>query len=127
MIPDDARLLRLHVNGSDRWQGKPLYRAVVELARAMHMAGASVFQVDLSYDARRRLLDARSEYLFVDIPVVVEIVDAPERVAQLLEQLRPMLADGIATVAPVRVVRYAHHHDREGEGEGEGEAPSQTQ
>jgi PII-like signaling protein len=117
MIPDDASLLRLHVNGSDRWQGKPLYRAIVELARAMHLAGASVFLVDLSYDARRRLQDARSEYLFVDMPVVVEIVDAPERVAQLLERLRPMLTDGRATVAPVRVVRYAHHQDAENPGE----------
>jgi len=115
MIPDHARLLRLYVNGSDRWRGQPLYRAVVELARAMQLAGASVFSADLSYGDHRQLHDIRSEYLFANIPVVVEIIDAPERVEQLLERLRPMLSDGFATVAPVRVVRYAHHHDREGE------------
>jgi hypothetical protein len=112
MIPDEASLLRLYINGSDRWQGKPLYRAVVEAAREMHLAGASVFLVDLSYGAHRRLRDAKSEYLFVDIPVVVEIVDAPERLEELLDRLRLMVIDGFTTVEPVRVVRYAHHEDR---------------
>jgi PII-like signaling protein len=111
MIPDEASLLRLYINGSLKCQGKPLYQAVVELARASHMAGASVFLVDLSYGAHRRLRDAKSEYLFVDIPVVIEVVDAPDRVAKLLESLRPMLPEGFATVEPVRVVRYSHHQE----------------
>jgi PII-like signaling protein len=112
MIPHEASLLRVYINGNDRWEGKPLYRAVVETARAMHLAGASVFLVDLSYGAHRRLRDAKSEYLFVEVPVVVEIVDAPDRVEELLDRLRPMIADGFATVEPVRVVRYALHDNR---------------
>jgi PII-like signaling protein len=112
MIPADARLLRLYVNGSLRWQGKPLYQAVVETARTMHLAGASVFLVDLSFGTHRRLRDAKSEYAFVDIPVVIEIVDAAGRVAELLDRLGPMVQDAFATVEPVRVVRYAHHEGR---------------
>jgi PII-like signaling protein len=114
MIPDEASLLRLYVNGSLRWHGKPLYQAVVETAREMHLAGASVFLVDLSYGTHRRLRDAKSEYLFVDVPVVIEVVDAPERVETLVERLRPMVGAGFATLEPVRVVRYAHHEDRSG-------------
>jgi PII-like signaling protein len=114
MIPHAASLLRLYINGNDRWHGKPLYRAVVETAREMHVAGASVFLVDLSYGAHRRLRDAKNEYLFVDIPVVIEVVDAPDRVEGLLDRLRTMVADGFATVEAVRVVRYAHHEDRPG-------------
>ena len=112
MIPHKASLLRLYIDGSARWQGKPLYRAVVETARELQIAGASVFLVDLSYGARRQLRDAKSEYLFVDIPVVIEVVDAPDRVQQLLDRLRPMVTDGFATVEPVRVVRYEQHLDR---------------
>jgi PII-like signaling protein len=111
MIPADARLLRLYINGSRRWQGKPLYRVVVETARTLHLAGASVFLVDLSYGQRGRLRDAKSEYTSIDIPVVVEVVDAPARIEELLDRIRPMVADGFATVEPVRVVRYAHHAD----------------
>jgi PII-like signaling protein len=112
MIPDEASLLRVYINGNDRWQGKPLYRAVVETAREMHLAGASVFLVDLSYGGHRRLHDAKSEYLFVEIPVVVEIVDAPEHIEPLVDRLRVMVSDAFATLEPARVVHYAHHENR---------------
>lgn len=112
MIPDEAKLLRLYVNGSLRWHGKPLYQAVVETAREMHLAGASVFLVDLSFGAQGRLRDVGSDYAFVDVPIVVEIVDAADRVEELIERLRPMVSEGFATVEAVRVVRYAHHEDR---------------
>jgi PII-like signaling protein len=105
--------VRLHVNGSARRQGRPLYQAVVESARARHLAGASVFLVDLSFGARRRLRDARSEYGFVDIPVVIEVVDAPERIEPWLGQLATMVAEGFATVEPVRVLRYGPPDDED--------------
>jgi PII-like signaling protein len=111
MIPERASLLRLYVNGSMRYRGKPLHQAVVEDARAMGLAGASVFLTDLAYGVKHQLRDARSEYLFVDIPVVVEIVDDPDKIEELLERLRPMVAGGFATVEPVRVVCYSHHGD----------------
>lgn len=112
MIPESASVLRVYVNGSQRYRGKPLYQAVVDTAREMHLAGASVFLVDLAYGTHRRLHDARSEYGFVDIPVVIEIVDAPDRVEELLSRMDPMLGGGFATVEPVRVVLYSHHEDR---------------
>ena len=34
MIPADALLARIYVNADDRWQGRPLYRAIVETAYA---------------------------------------------------------------------------------------------
>src|SRR4051794_40626668 len=106
MIPTEASLLRLYVNASDRWHGEPLYRAIVERCRAMGMAGASVFPVELSFGSHHRLRDASSEYLFADIPVVVEVVDAPDRIEGILAELRPMVREGLATVEPVRVIRH---------------------
>src|SRR5512135_81141 len=111
MIPTEASRLRIYLNASDRWHGQPLYQAVVEAARALHLAGASVFPVALSFGANQRLRDASSDYGFADIPVVVEVIDAPERVQALLVELGPMVGEGIATVGPVRVVRPAHPRD----------------
>lgn len=111
MIPTDAVLLCLHLNASHRWRGKPAYQAAVGAARSLHLAGASVFLVDLSYGAHHRLRDARSEYLFVDIPVVVEIVDGRDRIDRLLAELASMESGGLATVEPVRIVSYPPHTD----------------
>jgi PII-like signaling protein len=109
MIPLEASLLRMYVNAGIRWHGRPLYQVVVEIARTTHMAGASVFLVDLSYGTHHRIHDAKSEYTFVDIPVVIEIVDAPDRVEALLAELGSILDQGLATVEPVKVIHYGHH------------------
>jgi PII-like signaling protein len=108
MIPTEARLLRIYVDAHDRWQRQPLYEAIVARARALDIAGASVFPVEMSYGSHHRIHDAASDYGFVDLPVVIEIVDAPGRIDALLADLGPMIAGAVATVGLVRVVRYAH-------------------
>jgi PII-like signaling protein len=108
MIAADARLLRLYVNSDDRFEGRPLYEAVVTKARTMSMAGASVFPVEMSYGSQHQYHDQMSEYLFVSIPVVIEVIDAPERIDALLAELKTMVKGGLATVRPARVVRYVH-------------------
>jgi uncharacterized protein len=108
MIPSDSRLLRFYVDAHDRRQGRLLYEAIVARARAVGLAGASVFPVEMGYGSHRRIHDAASEYGFIGLPVVIEIVDAPERIDALLTDLGAMIAGVVATVQPVRVVRYAH-------------------
>jgi PII-like signaling protein len=112
MIPADASLLSLYVNASYRWRGKPLYRAVAETARSLPVAGASVFLVDLSYGAHRTLRDAKNEYAFVDVPVVIEVVDALERVETLVAALATVIVDGLITIERVRVVHHTHHDEK---------------
>ncbi len=105
--PFEAMLLRVYLNASDRLHGKATYRLVVETARAIHMAGASVFLVEFSYGAHRRIHDAKSDYLSFDIPVVVEIVDSAENIGKMLTEVKSMIVEGLVVTRPVRVIRYA--------------------
>jgi PII-like signaling protein len=106
-LPLDATLLRVYLNASDRLRGKALYRIVVERARELYLAGASVFLVDFSYGVHRRFHDAKSDYLSFDIPVVVEMVDSEEKVGLIVTELNSIMAEGLMVTRPVRVVRYA--------------------
>ena len=106
-LPSEATLLRVYLNASDRLRGKAVYRVLVETARAMHLAGASVFLVDFSCGAHRQIRDAKSEYLSFHIPVVVEVVEAPGRVEELLAKLESMIVEGLIVTRPVRLIRYA--------------------
>jgi uncharacterized protein len=99
----EASLLRLYINADERAQGKPLYEAVVLKAREMGSAGASVFRAEVGYGSHRVVHDAMSEYTFVEAPLVVEVVDTPERIAALLDELKTLVGEGLATVSPVRV------------------------
>ncbi len=108
MIPNAARLLRIYLNVNERWHGAPLYRAIVEKARALKLAGASVFPVELSFGTHKQLHDAESEYTSYDIPVIIEIVDAPEKLKLLMGELDVMVGEGLVASARVQVVRYTH-------------------
>jgi PII-like signaling protein len=107
MIPPQASLLHIHLRANARWRGIPLYRAIVEKARASRMAGASVFGVELSYGAHHQLHDATSEYTSYDIPVVIEIVDAPDRVGALIAEMGEMIAEGLVVTRGAIVVLHA--------------------
>jgi uncharacterized protein len=43
-VPNDAILLRMFFGEEDRFKGKPLYEAIVQKAREMHLAGATVLR-----------------------------------------------------------------------------------
>ena len=105
MIPADARLLRVYVNTTERWHGRPLYRAIVEEALARGIAGASVFPVAASFGARGPLHNSASDYDFAYIPVVIDLIDAPAPLEALLAAIGPIIAEGLATISPVRVVQ----------------------
>jgi fluoride exporter len=108
MIPREAHLLTIHVGGNRRHKGKYLYEAIVDTARAMNLAGASVFPVALSYGSHGRIHDELSDYSFVEMPVSIEIVEGPERVKALLSALGAMIAPAMVTIEPVHIVRYSH-------------------
>jgi PII-like signaling protein len=112
MIPPQASLLRVYSKAIEKWHGVPLYRAIVEAARRRHLAGASVFPVELGYGSHRQLHDIASEYASFDIPIVVEVVDAAERVAALVAELETMVSDGLVCISPARVHRYTHGFER---------------
>jgi len=107
-IPTDARLLSIHVGANEWHQGRRLFEAIVETARTMKVAGASVFPVELSLGSDRQIRDAFSDYASTELPVLIEIVESPERVDALLSALGTMIVPALVTVEPVRVIRYVH-------------------
>ncbi len=113
MIPCQGRLLRIYSNVNEAWHGVPLYRAVVETARRLKLAGASVFPVELGYGAHKHLHDIASEYSSFDIPIVVEVVETREAVETLIAELAAMVSEGLVAVSAVRVVHYAHGSERD--------------
>ena len=101
----DAQMLRIYVDAHERREGRPLYQAIVECARAAHVADALVFPGEMSYGAHRQIHDTAGDYGFVELPVIIEIVDAPDRIDALLDRLGSMLATATATVRPARMIQ----------------------
>jgi uncharacterized protein len=102
----EARRVRVYIGESDHWHGKPLYTAIVERCRQEGLAGATVLRGIEGYGAHSRIHTARILRLSEDLPIVVEIVDQPERVDRLLPMLDEMVTGGLITVESVHVLKY---------------------
>src|SRR5436190_23069559 len=105
-IPRDALLLRIFIGESDRWQHQPLYEAIVLKARELHLAGATVLRGPMGFGKSSRLHTAKILRLSMDLPLVIEIVDADEKIQSLLPVLNEMMKGGLVTLEKVRVVHY---------------------
>lgn len=104
--PQDGWLLRIFIGESDRWDGRPLYEAIVFKARQLHMAGATVLHGVMGFGAHSRLHTTKILRLSEDLPLVIEIVDAREKIDELLPHVDRMVEEGLVTLEEVRVIKY---------------------
>jgi uncharacterized protein len=107
-IPKDAALLRIFIGETDRYQGHPLYQAIVMKAREMHMAGATVLRGPMGYGQSSRLHTAKVLRLSEDLPIVVEVVDSQEKIDEFLPALDGMIGSGLITLEKVQVLKYGN-------------------
>jgi uncharacterized protein len=105
-IPTEGKLLRIFIGEADRWHGKPLYQAIVEEARTRGLAGATVLKGFLGFGAHSRLHTSAILRLSTDLPVVVEIVDAAEKIQAFLPLLDEMVQEGLVTLERAEVIIY---------------------
>jgi uncharacterized protein len=108
-LPSEAELLRIFIGESDMHQGRPLYEVLVEEARRRGLAGATVLRGSLGFGANSRIHSARILRLSEDLPMVVEIVDAPEKIAAFMPDLDGLIEEGLVTLERVRVILYRHN------------------
>jgi len=105
-IPEQGFLLRIFIGESDRWQGKPLYEAIVLKARELHLAGATVLRGPMGFGAHSRLHTAKILRLSEDLPIVIEIVDGKDKIDGLMPHIDVMVQEGLVTLEQVRIIKY---------------------
>jgi hypothetical protein len=105
-IPHEAVLLRIFLGESDRWHHQPLYEALVLKARELHLAGATVLRGPMGFGKSSRMHTAKILRLSMDLPLVIEIVDAEEKINAFLPVLDEMLKGGLVTLEKARVIDY---------------------
>ena len=104
MQPDyPARLLRIHISEGDRFQGKPLYEAIVATCRELKIAGATVFRGVEGYGESAEM--HRSHLARHDQPILISIVDTEDNLRRLVPVVEEMMDTGLMAVSDVRVVR----------------------
>jgi PII-like signaling protein len=101
-----AHLLRIFINESDRWEGRALYEAIVRAAREQGLAGATAMRAIEGFGAGGRIHSVKVLHLSEDVPIVIEVIDTPERIASFLPTIDKIVAEGIVTVEKIHVLTY---------------------
>jgi PII-like signaling protein len=106
-LEGQARMLRVYFGEDDKWQGKPLYRAVVEKCRELDLAGATVFRGTEGYGASTLIRKPHHLLSFShDAPIMVSVIDSEEKIQKLIPHLEQMVAEGLIAVSEVEVIKY---------------------
>jgi len=102
----ERTLMRIHIGESDKWHGRPLYEAVVEMLRKEKFSGVTVLRGVAGYGGSSVYHTDKILRLSQDLPIILEIVEATERIEQILPRLDAMVEGGLITLEKVRVILY---------------------
>lgn len=106
-LPQEGSLLRIFIGEADKHEGKHLYEWIVLKAREQGLAGATVLRGMMGFGANtRKIRTFRFDTLSEDMPVIIEIVDTQEKLAEFLETIEPHIKAGLVTIEKAQVKFY---------------------
>jgi hypothetical protein len=103
-LPAEAELLRIYVDELDMQGDHPVYKVVVEAACKRGLAGATALRGVIGFGAGACIHAGGAFQIWKNLPMVIEIVDRPERIAEFLHELKQIMHKGLVTLEKVRVV-----------------------
>ena len=102
----ERTLMRIHIGESDKWHGKPLYEAIVEMLHKDAFSGVTVLRGVAGYGGSSIYHTDKILRLSQDLPIVLEVIEYAERIEKILPRLDEMVEGGLITLEKVRVILY---------------------
>ena len=107
-----AKMMRIYIGENDKWNGKPLYEAIVNGLRSNDIAGVTVYRGILGYGANRRIHKDAALSLSHDRPILLSIVDTEEKLKAFMPVLDQMVQQGVVVLSDVDIIKYAHNYEK---------------
>jgi PII-like signaling protein len=103
-IEGERMRMRITIGESDTYQEKPLHEALVDFFRGEEMLGVTVLRGIGGYGSSSRDLTGNILAESKDTPVVIEVVEYPERIERILQKLDKYMSGGVGPLQLVRLV-----------------------
>jgi uncharacterized protein len=102
-----GKLLRIFVDEEDRYDGKPLYMAIIDVLKAAGFTGATVLKGIEGYGVHKRVHAARTFDVSTNLPIIIEVIEEEAKVLAFLPTLREMVAEGLITLENLELMRIS--------------------
>lgn len=106
MSGQPGKLLRLYVNEGDEYHERPLYQAIAARCQELNLAGVTVFRGLEGFGESSEL--HRSHLFGSDQPIVITVVETPEKAREALPVLQAMMGSGVIAVTDVEVTMVSN-------------------
>ena len=101
-----GELLRIYIGQSDTYEGVPLYEWIVKKAHARGLASATVVRGLEGFSSRGRVHTVKIMRLSSNLPIIVEIVDTPQKIEDFLPLVEDAIQHGMITIENIRIRLY---------------------
>lgn len=107
-----AKMMRILIGENDKWNGKPLYEAIVQSLRVNEIAGVTVYRGILGYGANRRIHKEATLSLSHDAPILITVVDTEEKLRAYFPVLEQMIQQGLVALSDAEIIKYTHDYTK---------------
>lgn len=98
--------MTIHLHGSESWHHRPLAAEIVHRAHQFGLAGASVFHGIEGFGSSAVVHTGHAMSISDELPVVIVIVDVPEKIEAFLPKLEGVIDHGMITWDEVTAISY---------------------
>lgn len=105
-----AKMMRIYIGENDKWNGKPLYDAIIDGLRSNDIAGVTVYRGILGYGANRRIRKDAALSLSHDRPILLSVVDTEEKLKAFMPILDKMVQQGLVVLSDAEIIKYTHNY-----------------
>jgi PII-like signaling protein len=103
-IAHNGTLMRIYLQESARYKNRAALGAIVEALAAAGIAGATAFKGIEGFGASGAISPGWSPDAWVDLPILVEVVDEDDKIRSFLPLLETILDDGLVTLERVETL-----------------------
>jgi len=106
----EAKLFRIFIGESDKYNGRPVYEEIVLKAREANLAGATVIKGIMGFGANSKIHTSKLLTLSEDMPLIIEIVDTLEKIENFITTINSIFETanigGLITIEKVQIIKY---------------------
>jgi len=108
-----AKLLRIFIGESDKYEGNNLYHYLVNYLRKNHYSGVTVLRGITGFGKASKIHTSDLLDLSSDLPIVIEIVDTEDKIEQLKKVFdeTDMIGSALITEEAVKIIRYGNNNE----------------
>jgi len=103
-----AKLLRIIISEDDKWEGEPLYEAIVKRLIMNDIAGATVYKAIAGYGPHKRYHKKKTLATHGELPILITVMDTEEKISKVIPILDELVGEGIVVLSDVNVIKYTH-------------------